>query len=84
MVTEILIPSRAKSKNSYAFLIQEKPKHSRGFYKLRSDFNLSEEETRKAFVLVKSVSLEAFAQCCQFKILNDILFLISKNRKDSE
>ena len=38
-----------------------------------SDFNRSEEETRKAFVLVKSVALETFAQCFQFKILNDIL-----------
>ena len=39
-----------------------------------SDFNLSEEETRKAFVLAKSVTLETFVQCFQFKILN-ILFL---------
>jgi len=40
-----------------------------------SDSNLSEEETRKAFVLAKSVALETFVQCFQFKILNDILFL---------
>ena len=40
-----------------------------------SDFNLSEEETRKAFVLAKSVALETFVQCFQFKILIDILFL---------
>ena len=39
-----------------------------------SDFNLSEEETRKAFVLAKSVALETSVQCFQFKILNDILF----------
>jgi len=68
-------PLSSKSKNFHAFLIQEKAKHSRGFYKLLSDFNLSEEETRKAFVLVKSVALETFAQCFQFKIVNNILFL---------
>ena len=59
----------------YAPVIKERAKHSRGFGKLMSDFNLSEEETRKAFVLAKSVALETFAQCFQFKILNDILFL---------
>ena len=68
-------PISSKSRNFYAFLIQEKAKHSRGFYKLMSNFNLSEEETRKAFVLLKSVALETFVQFFQFKILNDILFL---------
>ena len=46
-----------------------------------SDFNLSEEETRKAFVLAKSVALETFVQCFQFKILNDILFLNTRLAK---
>jgi len=53
-------PLSSKNRNVYAFLIQEKVKHSRGFSKLMSDFNLSEEETRKAFVLAKSVALETF------------------------
>jgi len=65
----------SKSKNFYAFLIQEIAKHPRGFYTLMSDFNLTEEETRTVFVLVKSVALETLAQCFQFKILNNILFL---------
>jgi len=46
-----------------------------------SDFNLSEEETRKAFVLAKSVALETFVQCFQFKVLNDILFLNTRLAK---
>ena len=46
-----------------------------------SDFNLSEEETRKAFVLSKSVALETFVQCFQFKMLNDILFLNTRLAK---
>ena len=47
-----------------------------------SDFNrLSEEETRKAFVLAKSVALETFVQCFQFKILNDVLFLNTRLAK---
>ena len=69
-------PLMSKSKNFYASLIKEKAKHSRGFTKLMSDYNLSEEETRKAFALAKSVVLlETFVQCFQFKILNNILFL---------
>jgi len=74
-------PLSSKSKNFYALLIQEKAKHSKGFYKLMSDFHLSEEETRKAFVLVKSFALETFAQCFQSKILNDILFLNTRLAK---
>ena len=46
-----------------------------------SDFHLSEEQTRKAFVLGKSVALETFVQCFQFKILNDILFLNTRLQK---
>ena len=46
-----------------------------------SDFNLSEGETRKAFVLAKSVALETFVQCFQFKILNDILYLNTRLQK---
>jgi len=43
-----------------------------------SDFK---EETRKAFVLAKSVALETFIQCFQFKILNNILFLNTRLAK---
>ena len=74
-------PLTSKSKNFYASLIKEKAKHSRGFTKLMSDFHLSEEETRKAFVLGKFVALETFVQCFQFKILNDILFLNTRLQK---
>ena len=74
-------PLTSKGKNFYASLIKEKAKHSRGSTKLMSDFNLSEEETRKAFVLAKSVALETFVQCFQFKILNDILFLNTRLQK---
>ena len=40
-------PLSSKSKIFYAFLIQEKAKHSRGFYKIMSDFNLSEKRLEK-------------------------------------
>ena len=69
-------PTSSKSRNFYALFSQDKAKHSRGFCKLMSNFSLSEEETCKAFILTKSVVVETFAQCFQFKILNDILFLI--------
>ena len=61
-------PTSSKSRNFYALLIQDKAKHSRGFCKLMSNFSLSEEETCKAFILTKSVAVETFAQCFQFKI----------------
>ena len=35
----------------------------------------------KAFVLLKSVALETFAQCFQFRILNNILFLNTRLAK---
>ena len=60
-------PLTSKSKNFYASLIKEKAKHSRGFTKLMSDFNLSEEETRKAFVLAKSLALETLI-CTMFSV----------------
>ena len=74
-------PTLSKSRNFYALLIQDKAKHSRGFCKLMSNFSLSEEETCKAFILTKSVAVETFAQCFQFKILNDILFLNTRLAK---
>ena len=37
-------PLTSKCKNFYGSLIKEKAKHSRGFTKLMSDFNFSEEE----------------------------------------
>ena len=74
-------PTSSKSRNFYALLIQDKAKHSRGFCKLMSNFNLSEEETCKAFILTKSVAVETFAQCFQFKILTDILFLNTRVAK---
>ena len=74
-------PISSKSRNFYALLIQDKAKHSRGFCKIMSNFSLSEEETRKAFLLPKTVAFETFVQCFQFKILNDILFLNSRLAK---
>ena len=46
-----------------------------------SGFDLEVKKTRKAFVLAKSVALETFVQCFQFKILNDILFLNTRLAK---
>ena len=74
-------PTSSKSRNFYALLIQDKAKHCRGFCKLMSNFSLREEETCKAVILTKSVAVETFAQCFQFKILNDILFLNTRLAK---
>ena len=46
-----------------------------------STFSLNEDAVRKAFMLTKSVALETFEQCFQFKILKYILFLNSRLAK---
>lgn len=74
-------PTLSKSKDFYALLIKVKTKQSRGFTNLLSMFNLNDDEVRKAFILIKSVAVETFVQCFQFKILNDILFLNSRLAK---
>ena len=45
--SSVHVPLTSKRMYSYASLIKEKAKLSGGFTKLMSDFNLSEEETRK-------------------------------------
>jgi len=47
-----------------------------------STFSLTDQdETNKAFTLIKTVVFKTFVQCFQFKLLNDILFLSSRLAK---
>ena len=45
---------------------------------LKLDFNLSNEDLKKAFFLPNSVAFESYVKAFQFKVLNSILFTNSK------
>ena len=42
--------------------------------KLKLDFNLSNDDLTKAFLLPHSIAFEPYVKAFQFKILNSILF----------
>ena len=46
--------------------------------KLKSDFNLSNEDLIKVFILPHSIAFEPYVKAFQFKVLNFILFTNSK------
>ena len=46
--------------------------------KLKSDFNLYNEDRKKAFLLPHSITFEPYVKAFQFKLLNSILFANSK------
>jgi len=72
-------PARSKSGDFYGLLISCKATESRGFTKLKSKF--ADAETKKAFALIRSCICETYVQCFQFKILNDMVFTISRLAK---
>ena len=47
---------------------------SRGFTKLKEDFDLDDMTVSKAFLNLKNVSSETFMRSFQFKFLNDIIY----------
>ena len=47
---------------------------SRGFTKLKEDFDLDDMTVSKAFLNLKTVSSETFMRSFQFKFLNDIIY----------
>ena len=51
-----------------------KVKPSRGFIKLKGDFDLNDSTAANAFLNIKSYSSETFIRSFQFKLLADITF----------
>ena len=54
--------------------MSEKAKPSRGFKKLKEDFDLDDSSVANAFLNIKSLSSETFIRSFQFKILGDITY----------
>ena len=54
--------------------MSEKAKPSRGFKKLKEDFDLDDSSVANAFLYIKSLSSETFIRSFQFKILGDITY----------
>ena len=67
-------PLASKSKQFYRLLVFVKVKPSRGFIKLKEDFDLDGSTAANAFLNFKSYSPETFIRSFQFKLLADIIF----------
>ena len=67
-------PLTSKSKQFYCLLLSIKVKPSRGFIKLKEDFDLEDSTASNAFLNIKSYSSETFIRSFQFKLLADITF----------
>ena len=70
--------TKRKSKDYYSLLIKKKACFPNFAQKLKSDFNLSNEDLKKAFLLPHSIAFEPYVKAFQFKVLNSILFTNSK------
>ena len=66
--------AKKKSKDYYPFLIKKKACLPSYAQKLKLDFNLSNDDLRKALLLPHSIAFEPYVKAFQFKILNSILF----------
>ena len=67
-------PVQCKSKQFYELLITKKGIVSRGFTKLKNDFDLDNITVSKIFLNLRSVSSETFIRSFQLKLLDDIIF----------
>ena len=69
-----LVCTGLKSKPFCRLLLSIKVKPSRGFIKLKEDFDLEDSTASNAFLNIKSYSSETFIRSFQFKLLADITF----------
>ena len=65
--------TKKKSKDYYSLLVLKKARLPNYAQKLKCEFNLSDEELKKAFLLPHSVAFEPYVKAFQFKVLNSIL-----------
>ena len=72
---KIFDPLKCKSKQFYNLLISKKTMVSRGFTKLKDDFDLDDMTVSKDFLNLKTVSWsETFIRNFQFKFLDYIIY----------
>ena len=67
-------PLTSKNKQFYRLLVSVKVKPSKGFIKLKEDFDLNDSTAANASLTVKSYSSETFIRSFQLKLLADITF----------
>ena len=67
-------PVKCKSKQFYELLISKNTMVSRGFTKLKDNFDVDDITVSKAFLNLKTVSSENFIRSFQFKFLDDIIY----------
>ena len=71
---KVFDPVLCKSKQFYEFLITKKGIVSKGFTKLKNDFDLDDITVSKVFLNLTSVSSETFIRSFQLRLLDDIAF----------
>jgi len=71
---KVFDPVLCKSKQFYELLITKKGIVSRGFTKLKNDFDLDDITVSKVFLNLLSDSSETFIRSFQLKLLDDIVF----------
>ena len=64
--------AKKKSKDYYPFLIKKKACLPSYVQKLKLDFNLSNDDLRKAFLLPHSIVFEPYVKAFQFKIRSQV------------
>ena len=67
-----------KSKQYYSLLIGKKAQLPSAASKLQRKFNFSLDQLKQLFILPHKVTLEPYVRAFQFKVLNSILYTISK------
>ena len=63
-----------KSKDYYALLISRRAQLSKNALVLKNDFNLTEDQLEKVFLLPHIVCFESYVKAFQYKVLNSILY----------
>ena len=71
---KVFDPVLCKSKQFYELLITKKGIVSRGFTKLKKDFDLDDITVSKVFLNLLSVSSETYIRSFQLKLLDNIVF----------
>ena len=67
-----------KSKDYYALLISRRAQLSKNALVLKNEFNLTEDQLKKVFLLPHIVCSESYVKAFQYKVLNSILYTNAK------
>ena len=67
-----------KSKDYYALLITKRAQLSKNAIVLKNEFNLTEDQLEKVFILPRIVCSESYVKAFQYKVLNSILYTNAK------